>query len=432
MKPVEEITCLTIDYGSFICLADKMGEKVTKSYYYSPYEDEFRDIKKCVKGEGLEKVERLDNFMEPEILKEIDLVIVPDIGYGGLQRHLKDIGKAVWGSMGASDIELYRTQFLKVLKKLGLSVVHSEKVVGLTALAEYLKGVEDVWVKINRFRENMETWHHQDYAHSQRVLEKLAVTFGPLKERIVFVVQDSVPDAREIGYDGMFTNGEFPEDSFQGYEKKNELYLGSCRSWKELPEAVRAVNEAFVPELSRYGYCNFWATEIRWLSDDEFYFIDPTARMPGQTGEQTLETCDNLPEVIWQAANGNNIPPVFNSKCAAEATMHYTAGSPEDWKTIGLPDQVKAWAKLYHYCEADGLYHFPPHKSDELGVLMGVGDTVQEAIDHLKENAEVLKDEPIRMEMNGFVDLLKDIEKAEEEGMEFSDKPLPEPATVIE
>lgn len=432
MKDYREVTACVVDYGSFISLADRLSEEYAKVYYHSPYEQEFQDIKLCVKGDGLERVRRLDEYLDPKKLAEIDLWIFPDIAFGGLQKHLRDdCGKAVWGAFGASDLELLRTKFLKTVEKLGLQVAPSVTCKGLSALAAYLKDNEDCWVKINRFRENMETWHHVDYAHSQRVLEKLAITFGPLKEKVTFVVQKTIPDAKEIGYDGWRSNGAYPSECFQGYEKKNELYLGSLRHWNELPDAVKAVNEAFGPELDKYGYCNFWAAEIRWLSDEEFYFIDPTARMPGQTGEQTLETLDNAPELIWKAANGENIHPLFNAEAAAEATIHYTAGEPEDWKTIAIPEAVRKWVKLYHYCEADGLYHFPPHKSDELGVLIGTGQTVKESIDNLKEHAQLLEKEPISMRMEGFVELLSDIAAAEKEGMEFTDEKLPAPESVL-
>ncbi len=436
MKEVQEVTACIIDYGSFISLAEKLSETMEKVYIYTPFEEEFLDIRRCIKGDGFEKVERLDDPLDPEVLSEIDLFCFPDIGYGGLQRHLRSLGKAVWGSMGASDLELSRTRFLKVVEELGLPMIHSVKLVGLTKLANHLKGVTDKWVKVNRFRENMETWHHYDWVHSARVLETLAVLFGPMKEKIVFVVQDNIESDVEIGYDGWSVDGKFPVSSFQGYEKKNELYLGSLLDYEDLPEPIRLVNETFAPVLADYEYRNFIATEIR-MKDDVPYFIDPTMRMPGQTGEQLLETCENLAEVIWQGANGELIVPKFAAKFSAEATLHHSGASKDDgmgscWKTIRIPEEVRRWFKLYHYCEADGALHFPPHKTDELGVVLGLGDTIEEAIDHLKANLEAMKDEPVHAETAGFADLLKEIHEAEEQGVEFTNQRVPEPAEVIE
>ena len=155
--------------------------------------------------------------------------------------------------------------------------------------------------------------------------------------------------------------------------------------------------------------------------------------MPGQTGEQILETCDNLPEVINHAAHGEMIEPKYKYKFAAEATIHYTEHDCDVWKVLRVPEgEVRQFTKLYQFCAADGLYHFPPSPSDELGVVCGVGDTPQEAIDHLKDNLDALKNEPIDVELAGFVDLIEQIEAAEEQGVEFSDKPLPEPVSVLE
>lgn len=435
MKTIKEATVCVVDYGSFISLAECIGQKAKKTYCYTPFESEYLDVRDCIKAFGLPNVERLDEYLDPENLKEIDLFVFPDRGYGGVQRLLKSMGKAVWGSLGGCELEEYRTKFLSVLKETGLPVVNSVRVKGLTALAEHLKGVTDKWVKINRYRENMETWHHLDYQHSERMLESLSVIFGPVKEHIVFIVQDPINDddgqsVVEIGYDGWFT-GEFPESSFQGYEKKNELYLGSRLSQEEIPAEVRHVNDAMAPVLERYGYCNFWATEIR-KKGEVSYFIDPTARMPGQTGEQLLNTCSNLPEIIWAGANGQIVQPEFDYDFAVEATLHYTAGGPEDWKTVRVPEELKPWTKFYNYCFLDGAYHFAKHRNDEIGVLIGVGDTASEAIDHLKENIELFKDEPVCVRLEGFADLLKDVEKAESEGMEFSDQPLPDPCSVLE
>ena len=159
-----------------------------------------------------------------------------DLGYGEFQRYLRSLSKAVWGSMGASDLELYRTRFIDTVKRLGLPVVNSVKLQGLTALAEHLKGVKNKWVKINRFRENMETWKHINYQHSERMLEHLALVFGPVKEGPWFVVQEQIKSegdspVMEVGYDGWCIttpDGEavFPPKSYYGLEAEEPALPG--------------------------------------------------------------------------------------------------------------------------------------------------------------------------------------------------------------
>lgn len=434
MKDISEIHAHVHDAGTFIPLAAAMAEKCKRVTYYSPMDQEYLNIERCCIGDGLEKVERQDEYMDPDFFDSVDLWIFPDIGYGGFQRYLRREGKLVWGSMGASDLELFRTRFLKVLKDVGLPIVNSTKVVGLTALADHLKTVKDKWIKINRYRDNMETWHHIDYAHSQRELERLAMAFGPMKEHVIFVVQDAINSEDdspviEIGYDGWCVNGQFPPSSFQGYEAKNKLYLGSELTREALPEEVTLVNDKMAPILAEYGYCNFWATEIR-VKDGVPYFIDPTARMAGQTMEHLLNTCVNLPEVILAGAEGRILEPEFEHPFATEATLHYTQEN-DGWKTLVCPAEVEPYVKLYRYCLVDGAYQFPPHKLDELGVILGGGETIEESIDDLKDHFELLKDAPVSIDISGFADLLKQIEDAEEEGVEFSDQPVPEPESVL-
>jgi hypothetical protein len=328
--------------------------------------------------------------------------------------------------MGVSELELYRTKFNKVIEELGLPVAPHKIIKGLANLSDYLKENEDKWVKINRFRENMETWHHIDYDHSIPMLNSLSTDFGGVSDNILFVVQDPIPDAQEVGYDGFCVDGEFPKRSYQGYEKKNELYLGTWLEDRQMPEEVKNVNAALAPYLKESGYRNFIASEIR----DEF-FIDPTPRMAGQTQEHLMETCTNLTEVIWSGANGIMVQPEFSAKFAAEATIHYTAGT-DDWMVLKLPEEVERWVKCYGYCKEKGIYHFPPRKNDEVGVVIGNGDTIEEAIESLHEHIEMLSSEPICAHTDGFMDLIKEIKEAEENGVHFTNDPLPDPTSVVE
>lgn len=433
MKPVEDVIACVIDYGTFTCIAEKLAETMRKVYYYTPFSQEYQDIRDCIQGAGLDPVIRLDDYMDPDTFDDIDLWVFPDIGYGDLQRYLRKMGKSVWGHFGASEIEVYRTLFLDTLREVGLPMVHNAEITGMTALNAYLREHENVWVKVNRFRNNMDTWHHSTYEESQQTLDSLAVIFGGARDEVVFIVQDDIKAEGEIGYDGWSIDGQYPVRSFQGYEKKNELYLGSCLDYRDLPDEVRTVNEAMSPKLAEYGYRNWFSTEIRVKAGTP-YFIDITPRMAGQTGEHQLETCRNFPDVIWQGANGVLLPPDFEYRIAVEATLHYHSNTKDptitdEWKMLRIPDSVLRWVKLYHYCKIGDAYHFPSRNTDEVGVVLGVGNTVVEALAHLGENLDALKDLPVHANVGGFSSLFKSIEKAEQQGMTFGAS-IPRPEQV--
>ena len=429
LKPSSDVVACFLDYGYFANMADKLSQSFKKTYYYTPCETEFREVGHSVFGDGLDNVERCDNFLDPDVLKTIDLFICPDTGMAPLQKYLKSIGKAVWGSMDASEIEYSRTRFIQLLKRLGLPTVESKPIKGITALAEHLKGVQNKWVKLNKYRANMETWHHIDYAHSQRKLEVLSLAFGGAKELAMFLVQDNIETEIETGYDGWCIDGEFPVRGFCGYENKNQAYLAALTDYKDLPEGVRTVNEALAPILKQYGYRNFWSTEVR-IKDGVPYFIDPTARAAGLALEQQQESLTNMADVIWFGANGEMIEPEYSHKFCVEATVHYS-GDLDAWKTIKVPQEVRRWFKADHYCVIDDCYQYPISPSDELGVLIGLGDTPEEAIDHLKESYAVLKDEPLSIDMESIVELLDKARNGKADGVKFGDAPVPDAETVV-
>lgn len=435
MKPLHEAHVCIMDSGTFVPLAEMFSHVARRTSYYSPFEQEFLCLERCVIGDGCEGFERVDEYMDPEFFNSVDLWVFPDIGFSGLQKYLRSLGKSVWGSGSASELELYRTRFLTAVAKVGLPIIKSVRCSGLTELTEYLKNGENKWVKINRYRDNVETWHHIDFDYSKREIEREARMFGPMAEKIVYVVQDAIDGddespVLEVGYDGWCIDGDFPEFSFQGYELKNKLYLGSLLAAKDLPKDVRLVNEAMAPVLKQFGYRNFWATEIR-IKDGVPYFIDPTPRMAGQTMEHLLETCTNLPEVIYLGAAGQLVTPEFCANFAAEATLHYSADA-EGWKTFKVPEHAQPWVKLYRYCCIDGIYHFPPHKSDELGVVIGNGDTIEEALDSLKDHIDAIKDGPVTADISGFASLIEQIEDAQSEGVHFTDEPLPDATVALD
>lgn len=436
MKPVEDVTCCVVDYGTFLCVAEKLAETMRQVYYYTPFSQEYQDVRDCIQGAGLDRVQRLDYIFDPDYFDEIDVWVFPDIGYGDLQKFLRRQGKAVWGHFGASEIEVYRTLFLNTLREVGLPMVHNEVITGMTALNDYLRDPanEHKWVKVNRFRQNMDTWEHRTYEESRLTLDSLAVIFGGAKEEIIFVVQDHIESDGEIGYDDRSIDGRYPSHSFTGYEKKNELYLGSLLAYSDLPEGVRTVNDAIAPVLAGYGYRDWLATEIRMGRDRAPYFIDITPRMAGQTMEHQLESCRNFADVVWQGANGVMLDSDFEWTVAVEATLHYHSDTKDptivdEWKTLRIPDRVLRWVKLYHYCKIDGVYHFPGKNTDEVGVVIGLGNTVLEALTHLGRNLVALSELPVHADVSGFASLFKSIKKAERQGMFFGAS-IPSPEVI--
>jgi hypothetical protein len=164
--------------------------------------------------------------------------------------------------------------------------------------------------------------------------------------------------------------------------------------------------------------------------DGNAWFIDPTLRMPGQTGEQLLETLDNLAEVMWAGAQGQEVQPEWNADFAASATLCYK-GDKAGQKIIKVPEDARQWVKLCRYGYWNGEYHVPPNPREDVGVVIAKGDSIEAVIEQVRENFDLIGDDSLCIHPEGFKDLLEDIHKAEKEGIPFTKDAVPEPAAAV-
>ena len=226
---------LLYDYGLFSSWALKLKEFFGRVLIYVPFKSGFPKSQQYAIGTGLEGVERIIDFWD--YVPETDLFVFPDIYDGDLQEHLRSMGYPVWGAGKGEELEIYRWQTKMLLKKdIGLPVQPVERIIGVEELREFLQEHEDKYVKISMLRGDFETFHHISYNLSEPLLDEIENKLGPYKLFKEFIVEDSINDAVEIGYDGWTIDGRFPRTAMQGYEIKDVSYVGvvritrSCRS----------------------------------------------------------------------------------------------------------------------------------------------------------------------------------------------------------
>ena len=53
-----------------------------------------------------------------------------------------------------------------------------------------------------------------------------------------------------------------------------------------------------------------------------------------------------------------------------------------------MPEKLKPWVKLAHYCECDGMAVIPPCGSDGPGVIIAAGNSITETLRALRENVD--------------------------------------------
>src|SRR5260221_389528 len=79
--------------------------------------------------------------------------------------------KAVRGSKGGDSLEIQRVKFHKLLAKLGLGVTPYVTKRGWTELREHLRHEENKYIKISKYRGNLERCHWRDWELDEGMLD---------------------------------------------------------------------------------------------------------------------------------------------------------------------------------------------------------------------------------------------------------------------
>ena len=436
MKEASDVIACVVDSGLFLPMALRLAEKYKRVLYWSPDERSFPSIKQACIGDGFDSIMRVRSFWP--LLKDIDLFVCPDVGQSALQNYLISEGKAVWGSRSNDRWELDREGFMELLKEIGLEVPKFQVAEGWTALRDELRERVDCYVKISRYRGDMETHHWRSWAEDEGWLYALAITLGPVKELFRFLIFDAIETDLEIGGDTYCIDGQWPNLMLNGLEWKDKSYFAAVTKQTEMPEQLQEIMAAFSSVLSVNalqsdhggGYRNQISFEDR-VKGDKHFFIDATQRagMPSSSSQQLLWA--NFPEIVWEGANGNLIDPIPTAQFSIEC-MITTKGEPEVWDQAVLDPELLPWARLSYCCKIDGMYAFPPEEMHrgELGWLVALGDTPSEALERIKALADLLPD-GLNADVEALAGVIKEIEEGEKQGIPFTDQPVPEPAEVL-
>lgn len=426
---VSDITFCVVDSGLFLPLAECLAKEAKRVILWSPDQRPFPSVKQAVIGDGFDNIERVRDFWP--LLDEIDCFAFPDIGQSALQEHLVGIGKPVWGSRGGDVLELDREYFLNWLSEAGLGVPQYEVVVGWSALVDYLRDREDKYVKISRFRGDMETTHWRSWAQDEQWLYWLAINFGSVKEHIRFLVFDKIDTDLEIGADTYNVDGQWPSLMLNGVEGKDKCYFSAVTRREDMPQQIQEILEAIGPKLSEFGYRNQISFEDR-VKGDKHYYIDATQRggMPSSGSQQLV--WKNFPEIIWHGANGELVEPEPAAKFTIECMITTKTGK-DCWDEVEIDPELLPWARFSNCAFVDGKFCFPPDETHEgeLGWLVALGDTPTETFDRIKELADMLPD-GLNADVEALAGIIKEIDNMEKEDIPFTEAAIPEPATVLE
>jgi hypothetical protein len=429
MTDTKDLTVCVIDSGLFLPVAQRLARSVKRVLYFSPSGEAFPTINRRIIGDGYADIERVKRMWA--IKNEVDLWVVPDINQSDIQIELESQGRKVWGSRAGDSLEIYREFFHRKLAELGLDVPTFTPVMGMTKLKEFLKDKEDKFLKISEYRGSMETYHWRSWRIDEGYLDMLSVRFGPTKEIVPFLVFDPIKTDLEIGGDTYCVNGQWPDFMLHGLEAKDSGYFSAVTPFKEMPECLVNIMEAFSPYLQRNNYRNEWSMEVR-VKGDKAFFTDPTCRGGLPSTASQLEVWGNFPEIVWAGANGELVQPEPLGKFTAEAIVRMKCDKSQ-WGVLEVPKELQQWLKLSCCCEVDGRVCFPTtdDHGEEIGWLVAIGDTPEETLKNLKEYTELLPD-GVTADLTPLEKIFQEIEQEEKAGIHFTEKSLPEPAEVLD
>jgi len=411
---------LVWDNGLFVEIAITLSKHFKKVMYYTEWRSSFPSKKGVMIGEGLEGIERVTDVWSH--IEEVDLFVFPDCYYGPEQEYLRSIGKRVFGGGNGDELELWRDDAKEHFKKLDLPVSPYKVIKGLDELREYLKKKENCFIKINCYRGDGETWHHENYRLSEPMLNNLDNKLGPMKHDYEFVVEDAVDgdDVVEAGTDLYTIDGQYPKKVISGFEIKDLGYCGAVIEYSKLSPLVTGFNDKIVKTLKDYTYRGFMSTEIRVGKDKIPYMIDHCSRAGSPPNELYQNMISNWGDIVWYGAEGVMIEPIYKAKYGIECLIHSDWAS-ENWQAIYFPDEIREWVKLRNACKIGDTYYIVPQSDGlpEIGAVVAIGDSLDECIKKVKKYADQVEGYRLDIKTGSIENMKEVISKAEKLGIKI-------------
>jgi hypothetical protein len=409
---------LIYDQRMWVSLAERLARDFGKVMYYSSWEDAFPQLKYNLIGEGLNNVERVDDF--DDCIDDADLIIFPDVLNSGKQVYLEGLGKKVWGSRTGDRMELNRVWMMKLLEKLGLPVIPYELITGMDDLRKYLKENKDTWVKCSKYRGSFETFKSVNYDYISLELDTIEHELGAWKTEQEFICEKDTPGCVEVGYDGFCVNGQYPTINPIGLEIKDLGYVCKMKPYSELPSQITDFNNKIAPYMKKWGYKNHFSTEVRIDENGTGYMTDACTRLGSPPGELMQEMFTNFSDIIWQGANGVCIDPIPQDKYGVELIINC------DWAkkntlAVQIPEKFKDNIKLKSYMKLDETYYVIPCEVGlaEIGAVVATGDTLEDACEKVEEISDSIRASSIKIPMDSLKKAQEEIDKLKSFGYDI-------------
>jgi hypothetical protein len=357
----------------------KAGNKV---YYFLEYRTTYPKIEDYISGFGFDSIEKIDDYAT--VLDDVDVIMFTDVGFGSLADYLRMEGKNVFGASKRGErLEIDRRLLIEEFEKLGIGLPKYKILRGVSALVGYIKANEGrgkrFWVKINKFRGNMETCSCTNAEEIKVLIGQSG--FGILGEKLEFIVTDEV-NGVEIGIDTFFNGKEFLHPYHLGDEIKD---AGTKGKWVKDSLWDELLLEKLQPWLSKAGYRGAFSMEAIYDGSD-IHCLDATCRLPYPPSCVFTKNIDNWGDVVEAVAKGEHID--VKPRYPYDVEINVNASEYlNKWRQIYVDDDVLEKVGFKRTILVNGNYWFVPSELT-LASAVGVGNTYEESLSDAEKVAK--------------------------------------------
>ena len=372
-----KIACV-VDSGGYTEIAIELSKVFSTVYYFVEWREPFPTYHKKAIGTGIENVVRIYNL--DTIKEKVDFWYFTDLFYGEMASQLRKEGNVVFGAGIGEKLELDRKYFKDLMVELGMPVNENVELIGMTALREYLKQNEDVYVKLNAdMRGHLESSHSENYNLFKPVLDSLEHALGFDSETAEFLVEKPIRPAVEYGYDGYFSGGGYPNMTMFGLEVKDASYCSVGIEYNRLPSSVKKYNKLLAPILQEYDYRGAIGNEIRHQEGSKPYLIDIYTRQGQPPTSIQIRMVKDFPIVAYEIGLGK-IPDIeFNFKYGVQLIIKSDWAKTEP-QPIYFDENYRDNISIKNLAIKYGTYYYIPMtgcEMEEIGAIVYGGNTLK-------------------------------------------------------
>jgi len=420
---------LVLGTGIETAHAMRLAKDFGKVFHFTPYNNQKPKIKDFAPGFGLPGIIKTEKtvmggitFENPiklwDYIPKADLIYITDVGFGDIARAVKRYhpDKRVFGpDMGdllEEDRYFFRYMQSHAMK---LPTQNTKRLFGTDSLRSLLKKKKDVWVKLNQFRGDRETFKPVNDQKTDNTIAKIEQKIGPFKAITPIIVEDEIKNGIvEYGFDLFFNGKTFIKPYLWGIER-SAPYLGTVTD--KMPTALDKLMNALQPVLTKMNYRGAVSSEMILVSRNKGFFLDCSSRFAMPLSVIYTEAILNYSEVIWKVAGGEDVeiqwiaPYVGCLPLAAEEAR-------TDWVQIYYDKKYSKFIKTYSTCSVEGSLHAVPGEPYIIN-LIAWGSSPNQVVNRLKGLMDKVDADSIEKDSTNLEKIMGDFKKLKEIGIDF-------------